>query len=353
MRRSLLFVPLLLPLFLLSSCTTTAGYLFNQGRHLLHYTLGAKPIESLLKEPQTPPDLRRFLSTVLAIKRYAVDNIGLNKNGNYTTYKKLDRNYLVNVVQAADKLSFTAYEWHYPILGKLPYRGYYEPAGAEAEAKRLKEEGYDVIVRKVDDFSTLGILKDPIYSYMRHYSLYELASLIIHEETHATVFLKGNDQFNEGLATFVGDTGALDFLRSTYGAQSRAYREAIAERHDAALFLRFVEETKAALSALYRGPLPRAEKLKEKKRIIAKYEEIFRSRFRPRFHTKAYRSVKQLPINNAYLMLFGLYNKDIPIFRAYYRVVCGGDLKVFMTHMKELAKHPSAIMERIRQAVHS
>jgi glutamate-1-semialdehyde aminotransferase len=37
-------------------------------------------------------------------------------------------------------------------------------------------------------------------------------SLIGHEMTHATVYFKGQTDFNEQLATFVGNRGAIDFL---------------------------------------------------------------------------------------------------------------------------------------------
>jgi predicted aminopeptidase len=86
----------------------------------------------------------------------------------------------------------------------MPYQGFYERNDAEAEAKRLKALGYDVIVRKVDNFSTLGFFKDPVYSFLTSYSPGEIANLIIHEQAHATLFVKGQSDFNEEFATFVG-----------------------------------------------------------------------------------------------------------------------------------------------------
>lgn len=314
---------------------------------MLHYTLGAKKIESLLRNPDTSAAQKVFLRRVGSIKRFAVERIGLKDNRNYTSYKKVDRDYLVDVVQAADPLSFTAYEWHYPLLGKLPYRGYYDPAGAEKEAKRLRAKGYDVIVRKVDAFSTLGFLSDPIYSFMQSYSPFELASLIIHEQTHATLFLKGQDQFNEELATFVGEQGALEYLRSTDGVASPAYKHGLAELADNRLFLAFIARLKAALQRVYEGPGPKSEKLREKSRVIAEYERIFARDYRPRFESKQYRAATHLPINNAYIMLFGLYNADISLLARYDRELCGGSLKVFMQHMEGLAKERGPMVPKI------
>ncbi len=41
----------------------------------------------------------------------------------------------------------------------------------------------------------------------------DLANLIIHEMSHATIFVKDSVDFNENLATFIGDRGAE---RSSY-----------------------------------------------------------------------------------------------------------------------------------------
>ncbi|MGO9411115.1 MAG: aminopeptidase, partial [Spirochaetia bacterium] len=195
---------------LLVSCASQLGYLVKQGDYLLRYSSGTESVDDLLKSPSTPADTREFLQRVKEIRTFAVESIGLRDNGNYTRYKSIDRDYLVDVVQACDALSFTPYQWSYPFMGKLPYKGFYERPDALAEAGRLKKEGYDVIVRKVDAFSTLGFTKDPVYSFMKKYSPYELASTIIHEQTHATLWVKGQTDFNEELADFVGETGALE-----------------------------------------------------------------------------------------------------------------------------------------------
>lgn len=343
----------LLAPILLSSCATSFGYLWKQGGYLIRYSSGATTISSILRSPRSPSDLKSFLRTVDRIKQYAVGQIGLADNKNYTRYKRLDRDYLVNVVQAADRLSFTSYQWRYPLFGKLPYKGYYDPADAKAEAERLKKAGYDVIVRKVGAFSTLGFFRDPVYSFMRTYSTYELASLIIHEETHATLFLKGQDQFNEELATYVGDQGALMFVRATYGPVSAEYRQAVAEQHDNTLFLEFVMKLRAALATVYGEKISKTAMLAKKTETISEYMRLFDSTYLPRFQTERYRKLKGLSINNAYLMLFGLYTQQIPILARFNRVVCDGDLKQFMVEMKRLSKGRGAMVPKIERELQS
>jgi predicted aminopeptidase len=339
----------LLPTLLASGCATGVGYLWKQGGYLLRDSCGARRITAVLRDPSTSPETRKFLEEVEDIKGYAVEHIGLRRTSDYTRYKKLNRNHLVDVVQACEALSFKAYYWRYPLLGRLPYKGFYELRDAEAEAERLKAEGYDVIVREVDAFSTLGFLSTPVYSFMGRYSIFDLSSTIIHEMTHATVFLKDEARFNEELATFVGDEGALEYIRSRFGPDSDAYRNAVFEQEDSALFLSFLKELSGALRTLYSGPLPREEKLAEKKRIIASYKKRYAEDFLPRFHAPAYRKAADLPINNAYISLYDLYTEDVPLLKRYFAQVCGSSLKEFMEQVKRLAKGGGRVAEKMRR----
>lgn len=322
----------------LASCATDAGYLLKQGGYLYHYSRGAVNIEALLDSPSTPDDTRQFLLSVKEIRRFAVERIGLRDNGNYTRYRSMDRDWLVDVVSACDPVSFTPYMWSYPVLGRLPYRGYYVQADAEAEAARLKKLGYDVISRKVDAFSTLGFTRDPLYSFMKKYSSYELADTIIHEQTHATLFVKGQPDFNEELATFVGDTGALEWLAERYGTGSAQYREAVDEKADSQLFVADLQALSARLKETYSSSVSREEKLAEKARIIADFRARFKEEAPKKFRTAAYRKAGDIPINNAYLALYDLYMDDIPLLRSYYEQRCGSDLKAFMAAAERLAR---------------
>ncbi len=322
----------------LSSCASQVGYLAKQGVFLYRYSTGTQSIDSLLQSPSTPQDTREFLLLVKDIRRYAVDSIGLKDNGNYTRYKVIDRDYLVDVVQACDAASFVPYQWSYPFLGRLPYKGFYVRADAEAEAARLKKEGYDVIVRKVDAFSTLGFTRDPVYSFMKRYSPYELASTIIHEQTHATLWINGQTDFNEELADFVGQTGALGWIAERFGPQSTEYAAALDQKADEELFSSELRGLSQSLGKVYASAVSRDEKLAEKARLISSFREKLGRQAKTEFRTAGYRKLGDLPINNAVLSLYALYTGDVPLLRAYYEQRCHGDLKTFMLAMEKLAK---------------
>jgi predicted aminopeptidase len=332
-------LPLLAVGFLtIAGCATNVGYLLKQGNYLLRDSTGTVSIASLIEAPSTPAETRDFLLRVTEIKAFAVETIGLTNNGNYTRYKKIDRDHLVDVVQACDALSFTPYLWGYPFLGKLPYRGYYERADADVEGARLKKEGYDVIIRPVDAFSTLGFTKDPVYSFMKKYSPFQIASLIIHEQTHATLFVKDQPDFNEELANFVGDEGAFEWLRVKYGEDSTFYHEALAEYADSQTFVGLLQGLTAELKCLYGEDVSREEKLAGKKRIIDAFQARLSGELVSGFRTNAYRHIPDLHINNAYLSLYSLYSADVPLLRSYWEQRCGRDLRVFMRACVELAK---------------
>jgi predicted aminopeptidase len=320
-----------------SGCASQAGYLLKQGASLLQDSTGARPVQSVLDDPATSLDTREFLLRVQDIRRFAVEKVGLKSNDNYTRYKEIGRDHLVDVVQACDAISFDAYQWGYPFLGRLPYRGYYDHSDAEVEAARLKREGYDVLIRSVDAFSTLGFLRDPLYSFMKRYSPFEIASLVIHEQTHATLFLKGQPDFNEEMASFVGDEGAFEWLRVTYGEASPEFRAALDDRADSDLFVSLLQGLAARLAPVYSSGLSREEKLARKKQVIDEFKAGLADSRAAGFRTDAYAHLEKIPLNNAYLSLYRLYTSDVPLLRAWFEQRCGRDLRRFMASMKELA----------------
>lgn len=324
-------------LLFISGCASQVGYLAKQGGYLWRYSTGTRPVESVIADPATPADTKDFLVKVRDIKTFAVQRLGLKSNGNYTRYKEIDRDHLVDVVQACDAASFDAYLWSYPFLGRLPYKGFYERPDADEEAARLRKLGYDVIIRPVDAFSTLGFTKDPVFSFLKGYSPFQIASLIIHEQTHATLFLKGQPEFNEEMAAFVGDEGAFEWLRQTWGRDSPEYRDAVDSKADADQFVSLLHDLSEKLKAVYAMPITREEKLTRKAVVIDEFQRGLAEGEGPRFRTAAYGHLEKLPLNNAYLSLYSLYSDDVPLLREWFVQRCGGSLRLFMESMRDLA----------------
>jgi predicted aminopeptidase len=283
------------------------------------------------------------------IRRYATEVIGLQTNRNYTRYLELDRDYVVDVVTACAADSFTSHTWRFPLFGAFPYKGFYEREDAEREAARLERKGLDVWIRRVDGFSTLGFFSDPVYSFMSDYSLYALADLIIHEQTHATIFVKNQIQFNEELASFVGREGALAFIRDRHGEDSDAYRKALASLSDWGLFRDRVLGLYRELERIYAREADRQAVLEQKLQTIETFNALLRSQAGELFQTEAFRDFQGIPANNAYIMSFVRYSRDLDLFYRLYDLK-QQDLSATVEVLKELGGSkapPKTVLRRL------
>ncbi len=322
---------LLLPA--LSGC-----YLAKQGAYILRYQLASRPVSRLLARDRLSPGEREFLLRVREIRRFAVEEIGLKANRNYTRYVRVNRSYLVDVVSASARDRFEPYLWRFPFFGAFPYKGFFERRDAEREAEALRRRDLDVFIRTADAFSTLGFFSDPLYSYMAGDSPYELANLIIHEQTHATVFIRNQVNFDEEMATFVGREGALWFVRRTRGAGSEYYRKLLLYLQDEDTFYRLIGELHDRLQAAYAGPASREEKLREKQRLLEEFRAQIDSDPGRWFRTDSFRGVfGRLPLNNASILAFMEYIGDLSLFyRLYDRM--GGDLRRTVEFLKGIPR---------------
>jgi len=322
-------------------------YLVKQGRYLFLYALRAEEIDRVLAAPDTPAEVRRLLELVQDVRRFGFEEIGLAEDRNYTTYVGIRGDHLVDVVSATADDSFSRHTWWFPFFGSFPYKGFYERKDAERLARRLEKRSLDVIIRPVDAFSTLGFFRDPVYSFMKDYPVFEVASLVLHEETHATLFLKNQTQFNEELASFVGNEGALMYLRRRYGEDSEVYRKTLLEQHDDEAFTEFLEGVHAELQAVYASDLDRAHKLSEKQRVLDEARDRFAREYDRRFRTERYRGFAKARVNNAYLDLYATYTQDLDVFERLYEK-CGRDLRLMMEQIKQLKGVEGDAKEYIR-----
>ncbi|MDR0376182.1 MAG: aminopeptidase [Spirochaetaceae bacterium] len=311
-------------------------YTVSQGAALLGYLHKAVPLESLAEAAGDGEEsLADFAARVQDIRRFAMEELGLRASKNYTRYVEMDRDYLAAVVSASAKDSFARHEWWFPVVGKVPYKGFFDIRDARKEREALEKQDLDVWVRGVDAFSTLGWFQDPLYSYMRNYPVYRLANLLIHELLHATVFLKGHVQFNEELAEFVGTEGARLYIARTYGEDSEEYRMIEGSGKDGAVFLAFIRNLIAELETLYTSEADREEKLRRKAEIIRNAQARFEAGYDALFQTGSYRGFAQLAVNNAYLEIYRLYYEEDSFFMDLYER-SGKDLPRFIAAARSL-----------------
>ena len=200
-------------------------YGIGQGNGQFKILWNAQPVEKLLASNEVPDSLKQKIRLVEDIRQFAFDSLGLTRNENYTTIYDQKGKEILWVVTACEPYQFIPRIWSFPIIGSFTYKGFFDLEKAKKLAIELKEEGNDVDIRSVSGWSTLGWFKDPILSNMLFDDDGELASTIIHEITHGTLFIPDSMTFNENLASFIGNQGAIKFLSSTNGNDAPAVIE--------------------------------------------------------------------------------------------------------------------------------
>ena len=327
--------------FLFSSC-----YLTKQAVALLKQRSNAQSLENLRKSTQITNEIATLISRVDKIRQFGVQQIGLKDSENYRSLVELPQDYLVTVVSACKPLSFERYSWWFPFFGSSPYLGFFDEHDALEEAKRLKDQGWEIWVRHVDAFSTLGILKDPLFSFMSKYSEYRLANLIFHEQTHATVWSAGNFDFNEQLATFMGDMSALDYIGQEYGLNSPEYQAVGNEDLDQKKFYADLGTLRERLNIIYTSALSAAEKQTAKTECIRQWQADFAANYANYYHTADYRGVATMNLNNAFLDLYQTYTGRAGLFQR--TLAQSGGTSQFIALMRQAAtsSNPFEWMEK-------
>jgi predicted aminopeptidase len=246
-------------------------YGFVQAKGQLKIIINAKPVHEVMEDPAFPDSLKTKLKVIEAVKRYAIEDLGLKGEKNYTTYYDQQGKDLMWVVSACKPFELEAYQWGFPVLGSFSYKGFFRYDMAEKERDKLRKQGYDANIRTAGGWSTLGILKDPVLSNMLHRNVGSLADLIIHELTHGTIFIKDSLEFNENLATFIGNEGARLFLSDRYGHSSSELESFNIRIKDRKIFTAYVLEGADRLDSLYNllsSDMPHESKLELKRKTI-------------------------------------------------------------------------------------
>ncbi len=286
------------------------GYIARQSIAQASLLLKQEPLDSAIARlPSEKADTLRYAREV---KTYAVRQLGLKETGSYERYVDLDGNALTNVVSASRRDRLEPYMWTFPIVGAVPYKGFFDKAEADKERQVLEAAGYDVHVRGVAAFSLLGFMADPLYSTMLQYPRDGLANIIVHELTHATVFLAGNPTFNEGFASFVGNSGSLEFLRERFGADALEVRAAEDSNHDDQVFARFIQDTLGGLKAYYaRTDLTFDQKMAGREALFEGARNAYDAL---PLRRKSHRGLRDAKLTNAYFLLFDTYQRDLSKF---------------------------------------
>ncbi len=330
----------------------SAGYVLRAGYEEAKILWRRQPMAVVLGESGLDAETRRKIETVLAAREFALD-LGLEVDGSFGSLSYSDSGTNIIVVTAADRTALEPYTWWFPIVGRVPYKGYFDKARAAAEASSLEQHGYDTYVRSASAFSTLGWFADPLLRHQLRHDEEFLVDLVLHEVYHATFYVHGQSAFNESLATFAGHRGAIAFFRAH---PERAHppgegdllARAVASWDDALRFGAFVQRLAASLRAAYASAADTAQALAARDALFAAAKAEYRTL---PFAAGGFPSFSSEPLNNAVLLHYLLYGTDLDVFEAVYHAR-GDDLRDALVFIRRAAEQaPKQPFDAVRRAL--
>jgi predicted aminopeptidase len=305
-------------LSLAASCIACSPvYVVKAGVAEMRILRAREPIHRVLNDSTTPADTRAKLSYVLEARRFAAEELGIDVGESYTQFTQLDRDTLALVVTAAPKDQLAPLTWWFPIVGRVPYRGFFSVDDALGAAADLEADGYDTSVRPTAAFSTLGWFNDPLLSTALDTDDVEVVTTVLHELSHQHLFVPGHVDFNESFANFAGRVAAIQFFctREGGGPDTVRCQRARARWRDYQRFSVFMDELRNELEWLYYSPeRSYQEKLAQREVIFLEARNRFERDVQPTFEQLTFQSLLTTPMNNATLLGRLFYYERLPDF---------------------------------------
>lgn len=190
---------------------------WSQGRILL----SSIPLREFT--PAGPDSLTAIenLSRIEDIKRFSVNELGYEPTKHYARIYPDHGQTLLWVLSASEPYAVKAYEWTYPLLGRLSYKGFFNKQEALNEQQRLEDQGYDVMLSPVSAWSNLGYWPEPLMEKHLYKPKAVFCELLFHELFHSTFYAPGRVELNENLADFIAEKACIQYLKNDPGETGR------------------------------------------------------------------------------------------------------------------------------------
>jgi predicted aminopeptidase len=347
LRRAALALFAVLLLFL--SAFPIGRYLARAGWEEAKILWRRRDIADMVADSSVAPVVRSKLALVLAARAFAATELRLDAGKSFTSFSQLDSDTLVLVLSAAYRDRLAHHRWWFPIVGHVPYKGFFDAEDAKREEAEFQRRGFDTYLRPASAFSTLGWFNDPVVSSTLRADTLSLANTVIHELTHNSFYAPGQAEFNESFANFVGARGSAHFFRMR--GQSTVVAEAEARWLDDKLLAQFWKTLHGSLDSAFKshpGDAGRDLRLALRDSVYRAARQDLVFRIGPLLRTVAPRYVERVRLDNAALMARRIYLTDISLFDSVW-VREGRDTRRTIQRVIELAKRePKAPYEALR-----
>ena len=331
LRRLAFWALVLVPAVINTGCST-ASYLVQAGIGQLALYNHERPLQEVIADPHTPEKVRERLKWVPEIKKMVETELGVKPTSNYTTYVALDRKYVTWALTSAEPFEMKTVTWSFPFFGAFPYLGFFKEKTAQDWAHDYQVKGYDTYVRGASAYSTLGWLRDPMMSSMLYRDKGAMIDLIFHESTHGQIYIKGQVDFNEQIANYIGDTAEKQWIERTYGVQSKERKAWDEDRSDrrrfGELLHKFADELKVYYEKSSTQPIDVRRAGKQ-----TRFDTFGHTLETEHWAGRGWGRVGKLITNNAGLLAFLTYEDEQALFDLLDEK-CGGHLKDALRYLK-------------------
>ena len=318
------------------------SYLYQQAKGGLDVAFNTRPLTEVLQDKSVPDSLKKRILFIQEVRKYALDSLGLQDNPkvNQTLYDQQGKP-LIHLLTVAERYKMEAKLVEFPIvgwfIGNFTYKGFFDSTAAYQEQTIWKSRGYDTEMGQAIAYSTLGWLPEPIMSNMLFYPDGKLASVIIHEMTHGTIYVKNDHETSENLANFVGDYGAKRFMKFQYGKDSEKYKRYVQSRILKGKFIKHLNRGTLKLDSLYRTfstNLSSKDKDSLKYALIEKIEQSQDTLYAKLPNLPKHQFNKNDLPNNAYFVSFKTYNSKQNEFEMQFQHEFGENFDRYLAYLK-------------------
>lgn len=323
-------IPLAVAAILLS--LASGCYLAQVGLGQARLMHARTPVARVLADPATPASLRERLALVPQVRAFA-SQLGLEVGDQYTSYAPWPGDRIVTALVATRRGEIEPHEFWFPLVGHVPYKGYFDQARAVQDAQAMEAEGFTTCLSAVPAYSTLGWFEDPVTGPMLRGEDSELVETLLHELVHRTVYTRDAADFNEGIATFVGQEGMLRFFETRDGSSAASTTRARAVVADDRAISATLERTRSQVEQLYRrepaGPNRDATRTELEAEARVAIAGLALTTQDPSA------LAREVQLGDACLALEGTYTGDLPSYAQ--ALVRAGDLPTLIVRAKQAA----------------
>lgn len=323
-------------------------FLARAGAEEFRILSARQPIARLVRDGRIPAERRALLGLVLEV-RDAAGGLGLEAGDTYRQFSDVGRDTLLLVLSASPPDCLCPHVWKYPIVGRVPYKGFFDLEQARRAAAGFEERGYDTWLRPAGAFSTLGWFEDPLLSTALDRDSVELAATVFHEIAHNTLYVRSATPFNESFAQMAGYRAAEAFFRAR--GDTLLARRAADRWHDEVRLGAYYDSLAARLGRVYDAHPDSAALAAGRAAVAAWAREEVAGRLAPSLRTL--RVVPgDRPVNNARIIAARLYRTRLDLFEAWYQRE-GGDVRGAVAALRTLldGAEGEGAFERLERAL--